>query len=220
MGSSARSEPGPAQSRRFRAGVFGLVVAVAGVAVVALLWQWLSGGSGDASAAPVAVTTSAATPVGTEIVSTTWRSGVEVTATVAMGEHDSCQQSLISARPDAYRCFAGDVVHDPCFTSPRGVVCPELPWARRATLLQLAVDPAPGDGPIAAGLPWGIELADGQRCAFLGGATDLVDDLRANYGCDHGTVYGAPTGDPQWMVRYRPEGTDRLTTVAVTTAWF
>lgn len=202
-----------------------MAVAVAvGVLAFAVLWLWLSGGFGDASAAPVAPTAPAAATSpespATETVVTTWDSGVEVSATVTMGEADSCQQSLISERPDAYRCFSGDLVRDPCFASAQGAVCPAAPWARQAVLLQIEGDPAHVDQLIAQGLPWGIELADGQRCMLLGGATDLFDDLRANYGCDRGTVYGEPSEDFAWTVSYRPDGADRLTTVAVTRAWY
>lgn len=219
MGGSAqpRPETGPRRWRRWRGGALGLAVAVIGVLALAVLGQWLSGGSGDASAAPLGATESSSSA--TEIVMTSWGNGVEVTATVGTGEGASCQQSLSSQRPDAYRCFVGDLVHDPCFASTQGAVCPEFPWARRAILLQVEADPAIGE-PLAQGLPWGIELADGQRCTFLGGATDLLDDLRANYGCDDGTVYGEPSGDLAWTVEYRPDGADRLTTVAVTTAWY
>jgi hypothetical protein len=219
MGGSARPEARPSRRwQRWRVGALGLVVAVVGVLALVVLWQWLSGGSGDASAAPVGATESPSSA--TTIVITTWGNDVEVTATVGMGEGDSCQQSLSSERPGAYRCFVGNVVHDPCFASPQGIVCPEHPWARRAILLEGGADAAPIGEPLAQGLPWGIELADGQRCTFLGGATDLLDDLRANYGCDDGTVYGEPSGDLAWTVEYLPDGADRLTSVAVTTAWY
>lgn len=122
--------------------------------------------------------------------------------------------SLATAAGDAYRCMAGNAIHDPCFASPRNrtvVACFIDPW-HRVTLLALN-RPLPRHGPDTAGaiLPWAIVTMDGRRCTFLTGATAAMGGQRVNYGCIGGSLLiGDPnTRQPLWTIHsataYHPD---------------
>jgi hypothetical protein len=121
--------------------------------------------------------------------------------------HGYCwESSLASTAHNAYRCFEGNVIHDPCFAPSAhatSVVCFLDPW-QRVTLLRLTrrlpKPAAPVKGPP---LPWTIVTADGRRCVFMTGATALVANERVNYGCTDGTyLIGYPnTRQPLWTIR-------------------
>ena len=121
--------------------------------------------------------------------------------------------SLASGAADAWRCAAGNAIHDPCFAaSPhaRSVVCFLDPW-HPVTILALT-KPLPRHGPTPAQtLPWAIETTDGRRCTYLTGATAPMGAERINYGCtDHSYLIGSPNrSKPLWTIRssrtYRPD---------------
>src|SRR5436309_781869 len=92
----------------------------------------------------------------------------------------------------AFRCMAGNYIHDPCFEPPGGldpndpsVVCADDPWAH--TVIRLHLD---HDTEVRAAsnadprLPWAMRLANGQRCLLQQGAS-MVDGAgrRLNYVC-------------------------------------
>lgn len=87
----------------------------------------------------------------------------------------------------AYRCFAGNLVLDPCWAQkPKSfAVCLVVPWSFR--LLQLKVSKGySGTLPKKpASLPWGVQLGNGVQCAFADGATGVVGGKRINYFCSH-----------------------------------
>jgi hypothetical protein len=80
--------------------------------------------------------------------------------------------------------------------------------------------------------PWAIELANGQRCVFLSGATYTVAGMRANYSCNAkggglvdqntGWIVGAPSWSrPLWSVLYAPNQTAKtFEEVDVYVAWY
>jgi hypothetical protein len=121
--------------------------------------------------------------------------------------------SLASGAADAWRCAAGNAIHDPCFAaSPHAktVVCFLDPW-HPVTILALT-KPLPRHGPtLAQTLPWAIETTDGRRCTYLTGATAPMGAERINYGCtDHSYLIGSPNrSKPLWTIRssrtYRPD---------------
>ena len=121
--------------------------------------------------------------------------------------------SLASGAADAWRCAAGNAIHDPCFAaSPHAktVVCFLDPW-HPVTILALT-KPLPRHGPtLAQTLPWAIETTDGRRCTYLTGATAPMGAERINYGCtDHSYLIGSPNrSTPLWTIRssrtYRPD---------------
>jgi hypothetical protein len=135
--------------------------------------------------------------------------GLVASLTVAARASGSCwTASLASAsRPDAWRCMAGNSIHDPCFVGPAGAdqvaACLQSPWSSRVTLLTLS-GPLPGNaarpGNLLDGSPWALELASGERCTMLTGATWGVAGLRVNYGCpgDVSVVGDLDRSGPTW----------------------
>jgi hypothetical protein len=113
--------------------------------------------------------------------------------------------SLATDAADAYRCMAGNAIHDPCFAASadaRSVACFIDPW-HAVTLLTLS-RPLPAHGPTTRNaLPWAIETADGRRCVFLTGATAPMGGERINYGCIGGSyLIGSPDRQsPLWTIR-------------------
>jgi hypothetical protein len=130
--------------------------------------------------------------------------------------------SLATTAPDAYRCFQGNAIHDPCFAPrPRArmVACFLDPW-HPVTLLRLT-RPLPSHGPLVKdALPWAIVTTDGRRCVFLTGATAPMGGERINYGCVGGSyLLGAPDRrEPLWTIRsaatYRPDNPRHPTPIA------
>ena len=102
--------------------------------------------------------------------------------------------SVVSDRPDAYRCSTDDGLIDPCFTSgtePSILACPINPYdqvkyysVEDSQLEQLAVASSTGDQ------PWFIKLNDGTECNFDSGATSLVAGMRVDYMCNNNKYSG------------------------------
>ena len=123
----------------------------------------------------------------------------------ARGRGYCWESSLASTEPDAYRCFEGNQIHDPCFapgSQATTVVCFLDPW-HSVTVLRLTRR-LPKTGPPVKGapLPWAIVTTGGRRCVFLTGATALVGGQRLNYGCTDGTyLIGYPdTRQGLWTI--------------------
>ena len=121
--------------------------------------------------------------------------------------HGYCWEASLAAQtPNAYRCFQGNEIHDPCFAASRDattVACFTDPW-QPVTILRLTRRlPRPGAAPGGPELPWAMVTADGRRCVFMTGATALVGGERINYGCtDHSYLIGDPdTRRPLWTIR-------------------
>ena len=97
-----------------------------------------------------------------------------------------------------------------CFTSPLDLhavqVVPDSP-------LQTDTD-SPGSD------PWLLQLANGQSCLFAQGGTAVLDNMRLNYSCGEGVVYGDPNRDnPVWTVLYQATGSNDLVPVGVGVAY-
>lgn len=70
--------------------------------------------------------------------------------------------SIASQRTDAYRCMAGNSIHDPCFTlSSRAVACPTDAAANRGIVIALT-QPLPAVS--TAANVWQMQLVSGARC--------------------------------------------------------
>jgi hypothetical protein len=117
--------------------------------------------------------------------------------------------SSADPRSDAWRCFIGNFINDPCFSSPglSWVACPEngTPFGKRVVKLTLT-KPLPkgfgNHGSAGQGNPWALKLAGGRVCTFLTGATSAYHGKRVNYGCTP-TVFlaGSPNrSKPTWTI--------------------
>lgn len=137
--------------------------------------------------------------------------------------------SLKTPRPDAWRCIAGNRILDPCFsnstTDLNYVLCLDVPWVTVAHRLDLD-EPLPSDtansdfSPQTAA-PWAMQLANGQRCVLLGGATTQFAGERVNYGCDDGYIVGDPDRSNEvWTALYGNEESTTLQAEHVGRAWF
>jgi eukaryotic-like serine/threonine-protein kinase len=122
--------------------------------------------------------------------------------TVSEKAQGSCStHSLVTDRADAWRCFEGDDIIDPCFARALralAVACAQSPFSHRLVLLSLK-KPLSGNENATTrwlqpkGEPWGLRLTNGDTCVFATGATDAVRGERLNYACRRtGWIIGAP----------------------------
>ena len=170
--------------------------------------------------------------------------GLNPDLAVAADDSGVCAHGSLATpgRPDAWDCLgaAADTIHDPCFADPMAapgglheLACAAAPWATDVVLLRLT-EPLPRakDGaPAAAGveeadpdpweLPWALELANGERCTLLTGASVVLAGERLHYSCEGGgAVLGEPNrGQPVWAADYLADGAVATTLVDVTVAW-
>jgi hypothetical protein len=97
----------------------------------------------------------------------------------------SCEAGS-EATGDAYRCFAGNGVYDPCWVMSNKVfvVCMSAPWSFNVVLLHVTKGyDNTGYSQRAASIPWGVQLTNGELCDLLQGATSTVGGRRVNFGC-------------------------------------
>jgi hypothetical protein len=139
--------------------------------------------------------------------------------------------SIADDRADAWRCFLGNYILDPCFSNGasfrRFVLCAPSPWSRLVKLrltkrLPLAlgnhVRGRPTEHP-----PWAIKLAGGLRCVAVTGATSAIAGLGLDYSCSNG---GLLAGRPHrkarsWTIFYaRGYQAHALSTRHVAQAWW
>jgi hypothetical protein len=153
---------------------------------------------------------------------------------LAANERGTCIGGSVAdaGRPDAWRCTAGNAILDPCFASPFSLpddpgvlVCADSPFADEVIPFTptAPLPAATGMTPdlTASQLPWALELANGERCTLLSGATVGIAGMRLNYGCaGHGSVVGEiDRSQPFWAVSYLPESGVATSLVEVTAAW-
>jgi hypothetical protein len=101
----------------------------------------------------------------------------------------SCEAGS-EATGDAYRCFAGNGVYDPCWVMSNRVfvVCMSAPWSFKAVLLHVTKGyDNTGRTSKAAKYPWGVELTNGQLCQWIQGASGTVRGRRISYVCQRVT---------------------------------
>ncbi len=104
--------------------------------------------------------------------------------------------SLTSNRDDAWRCFVGNYIHDPCFNSPQArgvVVCPDAQVNRGIEIRLTRGLPrryANTGRPSLRIEPWALQLTNGHHCTFASGASNVIHGVRLNYFCGAGVNYG------------------------------
>ncbi|MBV9333996.1 MAG: chromate efflux transporter [Candidatus Eremiobacteraeota bacterium] len=112
--------------------------------------------------------------------------------TITRKAKGSCfSNALTTNRLDAWRCFIGNDIYDPCFSGSAHaavVACADDPFSRRVILLSLQKPLNSGESSTTEmlqpkGEPWGLRLANGETCTFVTGATDVVQGMRMNYEC-------------------------------------
>ena len=122
-------------------------------------------------------------------VSPVTAAGAPVAGYRVMSRATGAQCSLGSeAIGQAYRCFAGNAVYDPCWAAKSAsptVICLADPWLHAVDELQVnsPLGPVPAEGGGGAGEPWGVQLAGGQRCALAQGAHGTFDGKVVDYYC-------------------------------------
>jgi hypothetical protein len=158
----------------------------------------------------------------------------------------SCRYGSPSSDPDAMRCFAGDLVLDPCWEGlGERVACPSNPWDKTVWLLLKPViepretpSPFPSSGPPStssagwnSSTAWALELLDPfhpketLRCLMLTGAGDWIAGNRVNWSCSNGSPKGYAVGDVNkrpdkpWTVLYMATGTSEGRDATVKTVW-
>jgi hypothetical protein len=118
---------------------------------------------------------------------------------------------------NAYRCFGRHVVYDPCWDAGSAggdpvVLCQARPWEKRAYRLRVeqgGLEPFYGP-PLKTGVyePWGVELANGERCVAAQGAHGAIGRRIIDYGCetaggksdDRLLLRGIDRSHPRWRI--------------------
>jgi hypothetical protein len=137
--------------------------------------------------------------------------------------------SIADARADAWRCFRGNEILDPCFTSRAGaVLCPVgTPGSRDALELRLT-KPLPraeansGRG-ATPGQPWVIVTSRGDVCYRLTGTIERHAGRPLDYECAGAAVLAGTANrtTPRWTIRLLPTAyAKRFVTVGVRVAWW
>jgi len=117
--------------------------------------------------------------------------------------------SLAVWRADAWRCFVGNSIYDPCFAVDGDVICGASPVTSTASFALELTEPLPTPSvpDDTTGHAWLVELSDGTVCEFATGATGGVDGERINYLCpspDPGQsvmILGDLQPDTIWMAK-------------------
>lgn len=139
--------------------------------------------------------------------------------------------SITIARSDAWRCFVGNYIYDPCFSSsdlPGVVACPTV-YLKNELLIHLtrSLPYSRGDrhAPSVRDQPWNIELTSGRHYALSSGATSVVDGRPLLYfcgpGCPQAGLWGLPDRAVEpWNIFYAPFTATTLTErLAIRHAW-
>lgn len=155
-----------------------------------------------------------------------------IAMTVTSAKSGYCwTSSETTPRRDAWRCFIGNSIYDPCFSSTLStgiVLCPTAPWSNRGTEIKLTKKlptSQANHGALSLGnQPWALQLTSGHDCLFAGGATATIGSRRLNYFCSGlGPVglWGYPNRKAQpWTIYEAPGSATKLrTTVAIKRAW-
>ncbi len=140
------------------------------------------------------------------------------------------ESSAVTVRDDAWRCFVGNLIYDPCFSSafaPGVVVCP-TPWNDTGVEIRLSKPLPKGFGhtaPSRALQPWAIQTASGADCVLASGAgPPAIHGNRLNYYCgpeSKAGLWGFPdrTTEPWTILSAAVDATVLSRRVAIRRAW-
>lgn len=141
-------------------------------------------------------------------------------------------RSIATNRPDAWRCTAGNDIYDPCFVRPEHgdqVACAQTPFSRSLVFMRTSKPLVTERGAMLRwlqhkGEPWAVKLENGDKCALITGATEVVEGKRLHYVCVRsGWIAGFPdrSAGTVWTVQVLADSAEkRLDTLRVTTAVF
>jgi hypothetical protein len=147
-----------------------------------------------------------------------------LTVPVGSTASGSCWESSIAvAATNAYRCFSGNSIEDPCFAlSPTAtlVACLADPWAK-AIVLNLTEALPTASGPGSAQLaPWSLQLASGVRCTVTTGQVPVEAGQAYNFHCTDGAdAYLVPSTSADRVAVELDPGAAAARSVAVQTIW-
>jgi hypothetical protein len=183
-------------------------------------------------------TTPAAAPVQTSVhIYAPYSAEGKLIVPVSKTSAGSCfTGSIISQRPDAWRCMEGNELQDPCFAAvlnSHSVACPENgPWTGKVIVITLAQglpssganilrDNNPNKSPLTDPA-WAIELVSGAHCIFLAGTSNIVAGLRENYDCTGGlALFGNESRRSEpWTIFGRHGSAGQLTPESIAAIWF
>lgn len=145
-------------------------------------------GCGSSTPSTVSISGAAAAHTQTVHVSPVTRAGaaVEGYRVTSRASDASCEPGS-EAIGEGYRCSAGNYLYDPCWaekTATPTVLCLAEPWLRTVAQLQLnAALPAIPHANGGSVEPWGLQLADGNRCLLAQGAHNAFDGTVLDYYC-------------------------------------
>ena len=159
--------------------------------------------------------------------------------TVSETVEGSCTSDSLAtpARPDAWDCVGeNNQIYDPCFDNPFAnpdeaaeVACFADPFSTEVVVIQLEgpLDrtkeaPAQVQSPLAPwDVPWGLELANGDRCVLLADIDVTLAGDAVYYGCANGgSILGeVDRSQPVWSVNYLAADSVASQLVDVTAAW-
>lgn len=129
------------------------------------------------------------------------------------------------ANPDAWRCFEGQEILDPCFSSPyvahpTSVVC-GTPWSGVVDLkLTKPLPLAQAHTNVYPSVGWLLELANGVRCTEIEGASGTTAGVPLAYSCNGSASAGELRWSTEpWTVPFVSKGATKAVTEAVSVAW-
>jgi hypothetical protein len=146
---------------------------------------------------------------------------------VAQRYQGSCEVKSFSTggRTDAWRCQSNNIIMDPCFQDGTTLACLVHPWSNKVTVIEPKepLQKALAKQVAVTGLPWALELSNGQRCTFLSGNSTIVNQSRVNYTCSgytYNIIGDVDRTSTPWTVNVYNTENGHIEKVAVHTAWF
>jgi hypothetical protein len=136
--------------------------------------------------------------------------------------------SVVTSRPDAYRCVYESKLLDPCIANPNGginanqVIC-TYPSPSSVTLISLtkALPTSSRWPPGAPPNPWLLILADGEQCFGVAEASTPTAGLGHSYECGTAVLYGTINRTGQlWKIYEQHNGDSSIILAPIAKAYF